>query len=106
MKASSVNLPGADEFTKVDFDPRPMDDQNNPAYQDYFRNVCLNFQGISKMPIFQDYQTGKYVGCGPRPRLSEINTRGFRFLHFVKHLNNYRQWNPENKNLNKRTKYQ
>ena len=53
MKASSVDLPGADEFTKVDFDPRPMDDQNNPAYQDYFRNVCLNFQGISKMPIFQ-----------------------------------------------------
>jgi hypothetical protein len=27
-----------------------------PGYQDYFRNTCLNFSGISEMPIIQTFE--------------------------------------------------
>ncbi|XP_041363632.1 uncharacterized protein LOC121379200 [Gigantopelta aegis] len=53
LKAKQMNLPRADEFTNMDFDPRPANLRNNPGYSDFFRNHCLNFLGISKMPIFQ-----------------------------------------------------
>lgn len=53
LKAQQLNLQGADEFTKVDFDPRPDHLRQAVGYSDYFRNTCLNFQGISNMPIFQ-----------------------------------------------------
>lgn len=53
LKASKLNLQGADEFTNVDFDPRPQQFRQSAGYNDYFRNVCLNFPGVSKMPIFQ-----------------------------------------------------
>ena len=46
-------MAGADEFTNMDFDPRPEKFRNAVAYQDHFRNTCLNFPGISKMPIYQ-----------------------------------------------------
>ena len=49
-------MPGADEFTNMDYDPRPEHLQNAPGYQDYFRNTCLNFSGISEMPIFQTFE--------------------------------------------------
>ncbi|KAK3105393.1 hypothetical protein FSP39_024182 [Pinctada imbricata] len=53
MKADSVRFPGADEFTSIDFDPRPEKYRNHISYVDHFRNVCLNFPGVSKMPIYQ-----------------------------------------------------
>ncbi|XP_069110247.1 uncharacterized protein [Argopecten irradians] len=53
LKAQDINMPGADEFTNLDFDPRPEHLRNDPGYEDNFRNKCLNFSGISKMPIFQ-----------------------------------------------------
>jgi hypothetical protein len=45
----------ADEFTKIDFNPRPEHLRNAPAYQDDFRNTCRSFPGISEMPIFQTF---------------------------------------------------
>lgn len=42
-------MPGADEFTYMNFDPRSDHLRNDPVYYDYFRNVCLNFQGISNI---------------------------------------------------------
>ncbi|KAJ8299960.1 hypothetical protein KUTeg_021479 [Tegillarca granosa] len=30
--------------------------RNSDIYQDYFRNTCLNFNGISKLPIFQTFE--------------------------------------------------
>ena len=53
LKAKDLKLQGADEFTSIDFDPRPENLRQNPGYTDHFRNTCLNFQGISHMPIFQ-----------------------------------------------------
>ena len=56
VKASSLYLPGADEITNIDFDPRPEAFRNMPSYQDHFRNTCLNFRGISRLPIFQTFE--------------------------------------------------
>lgn len=53
LKASQLEVPGADEFTNMNFDPRPAHLRNNPGYGDFFRNTCLNFSGVSTMPIFQ-----------------------------------------------------
>ena len=56
LKAKDLKLQGADEFTSIDFDPRPEHLRQNPGYTDFFRNTCLNFQGISSMsgmPISQ-----------------------------------------------------
>ena len=53
LKANQLNVPGADEFTNMTFDPRPTHFINNPGYQDFFRNTCLNFSEISTMPVFQ-----------------------------------------------------
>ena len=53
LKAKDLKLQGADEFTSMDFDPRPEHLRQHPGYTDYFRNTCLNFPGISSMPIFQ-----------------------------------------------------
>ena len=53
MKADKLNLHGADEFTNVDFDPRPQQFRQSAGNNDYFENVCLNFPGVSNMPIFQ-----------------------------------------------------
>lgn len=54
FKARSLKLAGADEVCDIkDYDPRPDRYRNNPAYKDYFQNLCLNFSGISKTPIFQ-----------------------------------------------------
>jgi hypothetical protein len=47
---------GADEFIKIDFNPRPEHLRNAPAYQDDFRNTCRSFPGISEMPIFQTFE--------------------------------------------------
>lgn len=49
-------MQAADEFTYMDFDPRSDHLRNDPDYYDYFRNVCLNFSGISNMPIFQLFE--------------------------------------------------
>lgn len=48
MKADSVRFPGADEFTSINFDPRPEKYRENISYSDQFRNVWLNFQGYLK----------------------------------------------------------
>jgi len=56
LKTQSLNMPGADEFTNMEFDPRPQHLRNMPGYQDHFRNTCLNFSGISEMPIFQTFE--------------------------------------------------
>ena len=56
LKSQNINMPGADEFTNIDFDPRPEHLRNDPGYMDYFRNTCLNFPGISEMPIFQVFE--------------------------------------------------
>ena len=53
LKANKLNLQGADEFTNVDFDPRPQQFRQSAGYNDYFKNFCLNFPGVSNMPIFQ-----------------------------------------------------
>ena len=53
IKSNALSVAGADEFTNMDFDPRPEKFRNAVAYQDHFRNTCLNFPGISKMPIYQ-----------------------------------------------------
>ena len=53
LKAKYLKLHWADEFTSIDFDPRPEHLRQNPGYTDFFRITCLNFQGISSMPIFQ-----------------------------------------------------
>ena len=49
----SLNMPGAHEFTNMQFDPRPNHLRHLPGYQDYFNNICLNSSGISEMPISQ-----------------------------------------------------
>ena len=56
LKTQSLNMPGADKFTNMEFDPRPQHLRNMPGYQDHFRNTCLNFSGISEMPIFQTFE--------------------------------------------------
>ena len=37
----------------MDFYLRPEHLRQHPGHTDYFRNTCLNFQGISSMQIFQ-----------------------------------------------------
>ncbi|XP_052271822.1 uncharacterized protein LOC127872536 [Dreissena polymorpha] len=56
IKANALDMPGAAELTNIDFDPRPEEFRNAANYQDHFRNVCLNFPGISEMPIFQTFE--------------------------------------------------
>jgi putative phage-type endonuclease len=56
IKANALDMPGAAELTNIDFDPRPEQFRNAANYQDHFRNACLNFSGISKMPIFQTFE--------------------------------------------------
>ena len=56
LKANQLNVPGADEITNVTFDPRPPHYRGNPGYQDFFRNTCLNFSGVSTMPVFQLFE--------------------------------------------------
>ncbi|XP_045172918.2 uncharacterized protein LOC123534648 [Mercenaria mercenaria] len=56
LKADTLDMPGAAELTNIDFDPRPEQFRNSVSYQDHFRNACLNFPGISKMPIFQTFE--------------------------------------------------
>jgi hypothetical protein len=56
LKVNTLDMPGADEFTNIDFDPRPDRFINNVNYTDHFRNSMLNFPGISKMPIFQTFK--------------------------------------------------
>lgn len=53
LKARNINMPGADDVTDFDFDPRPKKFQKDAGYSDYFRNTCLNFKGCSQMPLFQ-----------------------------------------------------
>ena len=56
LKSQNLDMPGADEITNTDFDPRPEHLRNAPAYQDHFRNTCLSFPGISEMPIFLTFK--------------------------------------------------
>ncbi|CAC5399358.1 unnamed protein product [Mytilus coruscus] len=56
LKSQNLDMPGADIFTNMNFDPRPENLRNVPAYQDFFRNTCLNFPGISEMPILKTFQ--------------------------------------------------
>ena len=56
LKSQNLDMPGADEITNIDFDPRPEHLRNAPAYQYHFRNTCLTFPGISEMPIFQTFE--------------------------------------------------
>lgn len=53
LKAKNISMSGADDVTDFDFDPRPKKFQKHEGYNDYFRNVCLNFKGCSEMPVFQ-----------------------------------------------------
>ncbi|XP_062598497.1 uncharacterized protein LOC134259918 [Saccostrea cucullata] len=61
IKSDDLNLPGADELTNIAVDPRPEEFRNNPSYPHYFRNVCLNFSGISKMPIYQTFTPANMI---------------------------------------------
>lgn len=56
LKAQSLNMTCAAEFTNMDFDPIPQHLRNMPGYQDHFRNTCLNFSGVSEMPISQTFE--------------------------------------------------
>jgi hypothetical protein len=56
LKAQSLNMTGAAEFTNMDFDPIPKHLRNMPGYQDHFRNTCLNFSCVSEMPISQTFE--------------------------------------------------
>ena len=51
LKAQDLNIPGADQVTDILFDPRPPQYRKSKSYPDYFRNVCLNFNEITSMPI-------------------------------------------------------
>ena len=62
IKAKSLDVLGADEFTNLDFDPRPEQYRDDAAYPELFRNVCLNFPGISEMPIFQTFRPANTYG--------------------------------------------
>ena len=53
LKSDELDMPGADEVTNMAFDPRPAPYRNMPGYSSFFQNACLNFNGISEMPIFQ-----------------------------------------------------
>jgi hypothetical protein len=53
LHSRSINMPGAGEVSNVDFDPRPAEYRNTKWYPSYFQNICLNYKGISTMPIFQ-----------------------------------------------------
>lgn len=55
-KARDLEMPGADESTNLMFDPRPEMHRGAKSYEAHFRNTCLNFKGISKMPIFQLFE--------------------------------------------------
>ncbi|XP_052790029.1 uncharacterized protein LOC128224265 [Mya arenaria] len=55
LKARDLNLGGADICDIKDFDPRPQKFRKVDGYQDYFHNICMNFRGISKTPIFQTF---------------------------------------------------
>ncbi|XP_061167356.1 uncharacterized protein LOC133176217 [Saccostrea echinata] len=61
IKSDELNLPGADELTNIAIDPKPEEFRNNPSYPHYFRNVCLNFPGISKMPIYQTFTPANMI---------------------------------------------
>ncbi|CAC5390447.1 unnamed protein product [Mytilus coruscus] len=39
LKSQNLDMPGADEFTNMDFDPRTENLRNVPAYQDFFSNT-------------------------------------------------------------------
>ena len=56
LKARQLDMPGCDEICNNEYDPRPVEYRGNPGYQSYFRNVCLNYRGISRTPIFQLYE--------------------------------------------------
>ena len=45
-----------------DFDPRSEHLWTMDGYSAYFRNVCLNLNGISKAPIFQAFKPGNTSG--------------------------------------------
>jgi hypothetical protein len=79
MKADSARFPGADEFTTIDFDPRPEKYRGNFSYSDYFRNICLNFPGVSKMPIYQTFPPSN--------------------MHAVAHDHDYMELTPEDQYL-------
>ena len=63
QKARNLKVAGADSVCEFeDFDPRPEYLRNMEGYSDFFRNVCLNFKGISKAPIFQAFKPGNIRG--------------------------------------------
>ena len=52
LKARQFHMPGCDEICNNENVPRPVEYRGNPGYQCYFRNVCLNYRGISRTPNF------------------------------------------------------
>ena len=56
MKAKDLNMPGADQVSSAGYDPRPVQCRNLEGYPSYFRSICMNFRGISTMPIFQIFE--------------------------------------------------
>lgn len=59
LKARNLKVAGADSVCDFkDYDPRPEHLRNKEGYSDYFRNVCLNFKGISDTPIVQAFNPG------------------------------------------------
>ena len=56
LKARQLDMPGCDEICNNEYDPRPVEYRGNPGYQSYVKNVCLNYRGIRRTPIFQLYE--------------------------------------------------
>ncbi|XP_033725553.1 uncharacterized protein LOC117315463 [Pecten maximus] len=62
VKARDAILEGSDILSGTSFDPRPQQFRGSEGYNDYFRNICLNFSGASEMPISQLFEPANSKG--------------------------------------------
>ena len=90
FKTLSLNMSGADEFTNMEFDPKPQHLRNMPGYQDHFRNTCLNFSGFSEMPIFQTFEPANALAVAHDHDYLRLTPED-RFLERISVLNTTRE---------------
>ena len=64
LKANNLKLQGEDEFTSVEFDPRPPHLRQSAGYSDFFQKHLLEFSGYIKYANFPVIYCCKYCRCG------------------------------------------
>ena len=61
-----------------------------PGYQDHFRNTCLNFSGISEMPIIQSFEPANTLAVAHDHDYLRLTPED-RFLERISVLNTTRE---------------